>query len=914
MPGSSNRKIHICHTKLRYAIILFISLTAWANTYSQSWLQQINKAKDNQYDDAAQIKRLESLLPQLEKTTYHDTLGLVYYYITWRHTYLNQHEEAISAASSSISNFKKSNHSGYELPYIYLIRADQYKVLRQYDLAITDAKAIRNLPLTGKGIEMLGESIRLIAKIYIEKGEYRSAISQLEYTLSSQMKDSLSAFSLTNMYYDLSQAYFNFSDSVSIERALEAISISNHFIPMLEFEDEKLNQKILNSLQAGNIELKQNRLEDAVSYYEKSRRLIPSDERTLDHHRYYETLTANLIYAYDLLGLNDKVKQTIENMKLLDFNSIPVELKEGRSLIYENIASFHRSHNRVKFAETYMDSFYHLFNLDTEQNITSGSVASIPFKKRIIKGLLEEIKIAKQKSKSINFENYDELVLKKMKLIDELIDAINQDLLFESSMLQWREDASESYKIGIDLAYELEDHDAFWRFAEKSKSLALLDGVSNNILFSQQDSIAESVNILHQLKIRESELVSLNPKSDSILSELLDNRQKQSKLLRERDELFRKQIPKISSLDRIKKLSKKHSLIHYTSGLESMYAIIVQNSNSKIVKLNNIDRIEQLTQQVFSILRKPQENNDDLNQWKQFSNQLFQYLIQDLGKLEHSLIVIPEGILSFLPFDALINNDDEYLLFDHNFSYQLSGTFYERSMSSGESINRSSVLLPSYLDSNFQGLYAASSESELICNLSTCYVLDSKDLTKDSLYKTISQSDIFHYAGHAVLNKGQSEDSYLALTDSLRLTEREIYNLSNQLKLVTLSACETGRGQLLKGEGVSNLSRGFIYAGAQSVLHSLWQVNDGSSSQLMNLFYKRLATGESKSTALRNAKLEFINSSEDFHRTPYYWSSFVLIGNDAPLSFGSYNVYYYLIFGLALLLIALIIYRKRLSV
>jgi len=265
MPGSSNRKIHICHTKLRYAIILFISLTAWANTYSQSWLQQINKAKDNQYDDAAQIKRLESLLPQLEKTTYHDTLGLVYYYITWRHTYLNQHEEAISAASSSISNFKKSNHSGYELPYIYLIRADQYKVLRQYDLAITDAKAIRNLPLTGKGIEMLGESIRLIAKIYIEKGEYRSAISQLEYTLSSQMKDSLSAFSLTNMYYDLSQAYFNFSDSVSIERALEAISISNHFIPMLEFEDEKLNQKILNSLQAGNIELKQNRLEDAVS-------------------------------------------------------------------------------------------------------------------------------------------------------------------------------------------------------------------------------------------------------------------------------------------------------------------------------------------------------------------------------------------------------------------------------------------------------------------------------------------------------------------------------------------------------------------------------------------------------------------------------------------------------------------------
>jgi len=608
------------------------------------------------------------------------------------------------------------------------------------------------------------------------------------------------------------------------------------------------------------------------------------------------------------------VKQTIENMKLLDFNSIPVELKEGRSLIYENIASFHRSHNRVKFAETYMDSFYHLFNLDTEQNITSGSVASIPFKKRIIKGLLEEIKIAKQKSKSINFENYDELVLKKMKLIDELIDAINQDLLFESSMLQWREDASESYKIGIDLAYELEDHDAFWRFAEKSKSLALLDGVSNNILFSQQDSIAESVNILHQLKIRESELVSLNPKSDSILSELLDNRQKQSKLLRERDELFRKQIPKISSLDRIKKLSKKHSLIHYTSGLESMYAIIVQNSNSKIVKLNNIDRIEQLTQQVFSILRKPQENNDDLNQWKQFSNQLFQYLIQDLGKLEHSLIVIPEGILSFLPFDALINNDDEYFLFDHNFSYQLSGTFYERSMSSGESINRSSVLLPSYLDSNFQGLYAASSESELICNLSTCYVLDSKDLTKDSLYKTISQSDIFHYAGHAVLNKGQSEDSYLALTDSLRLTEREIYNLSNQLKLVTLSACETGRGQLLKGEGVSNLSRGFIYAGAQSVLHSLWQVNDGSSSQLMNLFYKRLATGESKSTALRNAKLEFINSSEDFHRTPYYWSSFVLIGNDAPLSFGSYNVYYYLIFGLALLLIALIIYRKRLSV
>lgn len=96
--------------------------------------------------------------------------------------------------------------------------------------------------------------------------------------------------------------------------------------------------------------------------------------------------------------------------------------------------------------------------------------------------------------------------------------------------------------------------------------------------------------------------------------------------------------------------------------------------------------------------------------------------------------------------------------------------------------------------------------------------------------------------------------------------------------LVTLSACETGLGQELRGEGIVGLTRAFFYAGTPSVLVSLWKVDDASTAELMTDFYEHLRkTGErDKAAALRQAQLKLINANRYAH--PYYWASFILQG------------------------------------
>jgi CHAT domain-containing protein len=150
----------------------------------------------------------------------------------------------------------------------------------------------------------------------------------------------------------------------------------------------------------------------------------------------------------------------------------------------------------------------------------------------------------------------------------------------------------------------------------------------------------------------------------------------------------------------------------------------------------------------------------------------------------------------------------------------------------------------------------------------------------------LSQYRIVHFATHGILNSVHPELSgvVLSLVDEkgtpqqngfLRL--RHIFNLNLPAELVVLSACETGLGQDVKGEGLVGLTRGFMYAGAPRVLVSLWSVNDRGTSELMSRFYKKmLQEGLHPAAALRAAQIEMLQNSQ--WKEPYYWAAFTLQG------------------------------------
>ena len=113
------------------------------------------------------------------------------------------------------------------------------------------------------------------------------------------------------------------------------------------------------------------------------------------------------------------------------------------------------------------------------------------------------------------------------------------------------------------------------------------------------------------------------------------------------------------------------------------------------------------------------------------------------------------------------------------------------------------------------------------------------------------------------------------LNGFLRLTD--IFNLKLAANLVVLSACQTGMGQNIRGEGIVGLTRGFMYAGAQRVLVSLWSVDDEGTSMLMQKFYQKMLQEKlTPATALRAAQVEMLQ--QDKWNSPYYWAAFTLQG------------------------------------
>jgi len=145
------------------------------------------------------------------------------------------------------------------------------------------------------------------------------------------------------------------------------------------------------------------------------------------------------------------------------------------------------------------------------------------------------------------------------------------------------------------------------------------------------------------------------------------------------------------------------------------------------------------------------------------------------------------------------------------------------------------------------------------------------EATLSRLREQAGECGLLHLAAHGVFRGDNPLFSFLQLADEpLRLLD--VYGLKLRADLVTLSACETGMNQL-KGGDLIGLCRGFFYAGASSLVVSLWRVDDETTAELMTSFYRGLVAGKATCAALREAQLEILSQ----YRHPYYWAPFVVV-------------------------------------
>jgi CHAT domain-containing protein len=337
-------------------------------------------------------------------------------------------------------------------------------------------------------------------------------------------------------------------------------------------------------------------------------------------------------------------------------------------------------------------------------------------------------------------------------------------------------------------------------------------------------------------------------------------------------------------------------LVAYHLGEHGSLAWTLEDDRVALTKLPGRAQIENLV----LVFRSLGVHRNDPAALRRVSRRLYDLLLAPLAeRIEggRSLVVIPDGALFYLPFEALrppaADGRERFLLHDFSVSYIPSvaalAELRERRRPAAE-LDLLAFGDPTSQDPAMEPrLTHSGSEVRRISMLfdpSRSARLTGPE-ARESVFRDRARAPttIVHLATHGVLDGGRPERSGLVFApeddpqgDGF-LGLFEIFDLTVSADLVVLSGCDTARGELLRGEGILGLTRGFLFAGSRSVLASLWRVDDRSTEELMVTFYGHLARGHTTSQALRRAKLDWLAAAGGQAADPYAWASFVLVGD-----------------------------------
>jgi len=368
----------------------------------------------------------------------------------------------------------------------------------------------------------------------------------------------------------------------------------------------------------------------------------------------------------------------------------------------------------------------------------------------------------------------------------------------------------------------------------------------------------------------------------------------------------------VSLSDFQEQLGEDEMTVAYFFGEQTLYAFIITAESKQWLPIPLKEDYQSLindfraTLTNYKMIKKSPQwaYQSFLNSAYQFYEQFFASIEQKQPFKPTQLTIIPDGKLSLIPFDVLLREQPSkallkqkhnyqnlpFLIKDYPINYHYSATLFNNHQFNPENNGQCIGFAPSSRKVNqVDSLPWTQQELKAIEQFFDGHYYYGNAATKAAFTNKASDFSIIHLAMHGIVNLNdpmQSLLSFSQISDSLQATNLlayEIHNLSLNTDLVVLSACETGIGKAAQGDGVFSLARAFLYAGASSVVTTLWEVNDFTSAALISTFYYNLSQGMSKPIALQQAKLTFLEHAEGTSGHPTYWSSFISIGNPKPV-------------------------------
>ncbi|MGA7161156.1 MAG: CHAT domain-containing tetratricopeptide repeat protein [Bacteroidota bacterium] len=486
-------------------------------------------------------------------------------------------------------------------------------------------------------------------------------------------------------------------------------------------------------------------------------------------------------------------------------------------------------------------------------------------------------------------------------------------------------------------------------FAENSKANVLLDGLHDSEAkkFSNiPDSLIDKERLLKiDIAYNENQLQRENDKNEKRDSAKILSLQDKCFMLNndalKLSTIFENEYPLYyelkykshsATIDEVQNaIDEKTGVIEYFIGRNSLAIFIITKSSFDVVTVQIPKNFSQLTSTFYKAI-KTVEGSDYVRSGCALYDLLFRPLRNKLAG-KSRLVIIPDGFLYYLPFEALITRPPrktnevldftklDYLLKSYEISYSYSSSFYiDRLRQNGtetgndfsfvgfapvfRDVDSNRIFLPNFSLLNkdpiafrsvtidgkrFDELKYSGQEVSSVAEtfqhkgkLGDSFLYNSA--TEENFKMNVGKYSCVHIATHGYINEEHPQLSMLLFSQPRDTSTREdgvlyaseTYNLTLNADLLVLSSCESGLGKLVKGEGVIAMTRGFFYSGAHNIIFTLWKVLDKQTNKLMVEFYSHVLEGDSFSSALRKSKLRLImDQSTAF---PSKWSGFILVG------------------------------------
>ena len=364
-------------------------------------------------------------------------------------------------------------------------------------------------------------------------------------------------------------------------------------------------------------------------------------------------------------------------------------------------------------------------------------------------------------------------------------------------------------------------------------------------------------------------------------------------------------------------LSDNEAIVEYAFCSDSLYIFLVNKKSAQVFAQSSKgleDKVLAFRNRIGRI-DSTSYTQQGMIEYVRSSSGLYNCLIKPIenqikGK---QLIIVPDGVLTLIPFEALVVNDSiparcdyalpDYFVKHNTLSYAYASSLYlmQQTVKSPQckgvlafapeyGKGKPSKLRSAVTYKDLKPIPGTQKEAEnVVSAFGGSYYIGSQ-ADEETFREKSGEGKILHLAMHTIIDNQEPLYSKLAFTqgvDSINdgfLNAFEIYGLKLRSPLVVLSACNSGYGKLMKGEGLVSLSRAFLFAGCPSMVFTLWSIADNSTVSIMNDFYINLNSKEQVNSALQKAQIKYINESDSRMSHPYYWSAFLHSGSSKPLN------------------------------